>query len=66
MENKNELLKLQAMKRVRNYHSILDQEQDDKDDILSFKINNRIQTKMVDEEIDFDNAPIARLFDKVA
>lgn len=66
MDNKTELLKLQAMKRVKNYHSMIDQEVEDQDEILNFRINHGIKTRMVDEEIDFDNAPIASLFDRVA
>lgn len=66
MDNKSELLKLQAMKRVKNYHSTLDQTEEDHDDFINFKIKNGIKAEMVDDSFDFDNAPIASLFDRVA
>lgn len=66
MENKKELLKLQAKKRVQNYNHFVTEEEIIQDDILEFKSRLKINTKMVDDYLDLDSAPIASLFDEVA
>jgi len=66
MDNKTELLKLQAKKRVKNYNHFVREEEIIEDDILEFKTKLKMNTRMVDEYLDLDSAPIASLFDKVA
>lgn len=66
MDNKKELLKLQAKKRVKNYNHFVTEEEIIRDDILEFKSRFKINTKMVDDYLDLESAPIASLFDKVA
>jgi hypothetical protein len=66
MDNKKELLKLQAKKRVQNYNHFVTEEEIIQDDILEFKSRLKINTKMVDDYLDLDSAPIASLFDEVA
>lgn len=66
MDNKKELLKIQSKKRVQNYNHFVTEEEIIQDDILEFKSRLKINTKMVDDYLDLESAPIASLFDEVA